>query len=122
MDSIHKLAYSKTVAALKRYRKTGSYTSVTDKNERTEYMNTSNLKDTMELNQLVITKQMVRDKLYFSGPISVSSLVHSIVPNGETIGMGVYNKVMAYILELEQESKVRYNFDTGCYVALYIVK
>ena len=122
MESIRKLAYKRTLDAIRRFKQTGSYTSLTNNKEGATNMSTSNLQATMQQNQLIITKQMVRDRLYFSGPISVSSLTHSLVPNGTTISMGVYNKVMAYILELEQESKVKYNFDNGCYEALYVVK
>ena len=122
MDNIRQLAYKRTISAIRLYRITGSYKTLANILKGDLNMSTTNLQATMQQNQLIITKQMVRDKLYFSGPISVSSLVHSLVPNGETIGMGIYNKVMAYILELEQESKVRYNFDNGCYEALYVVK
>lgn len=121
MENPRAIAYHLTKAAIKAYKKRGVYPKAKGSLAGSN-LTISPIEGINNMqNQYTITKQMVRDHLYFNGPISVSSLVHKMLPH-DTISMSDYNVVMAYILELEQESKVRYNLDTGCYEALYVVK
>lgn len=57
---------------------------------------------------------MIRDKLALNGNQSVSELCNSIFKD-ETISMVRFNEVMAYVMELESDGIVRYNFETGSY-------
>lgn len=69
---------------------------------------------TLKTDQMIVTKQMIRDMVVFKGPISVSTLAY-IIYKDETVSMANFNKIMAFVLDLEQESVVRYNAQLGCY-------
>ena len=69
---------------------------------------------TLKTDNMIVTKQMVRDLVVFKGPISVSSLSYHIFKD-ETVSMANFNRIMAFVLELELDGVVRYNNELGCY-------
>jgi hypothetical protein len=66
------------------------------------------------MSNLVVTKQIVRDKLILNGNQSVSELCFTIFKD-ETISMMRFNEIMAYVMELEQEGTISYNAFKGYY-------
>jgi hypothetical protein len=69
---------------------------------------------TLKTDQMIVTKQMVRDLIVFKGPISVSTLAYTIFKD-EVVSMANFNRIMALVLDLEIDGVVRYNAELGCY-------
>lgn len=63
---------------------------------------------------MVLTKQMIRDKIAHKGAISVLELSKTLFKD-EMLSARHYNTVMAHILDLEREGVVRYNVESGQY-------
>ena len=69
---------------------------------------------TTRTDQMIVTKQMIRDMIVFKGPISVSTLSYNIFKD-EAVSVANFNRIMALVLDLEQEGVIRYNAKLGCY-------
>lgn len=63
---------------------------------------------------MVLTKQMIRDKIDHKGAISVLELSKALFKD-ETLSARHYNTVMAHILDLERQGLVVYNAEIGQY-------